>query len=123
MTGQVKEDILSRMGELGVAVKEGKITFSPGFFNKAEFLKAPATFSYVDVDFTPQQIAMEKDSICFTYCQVPIVYKLTDEEGLEVIFKARPPVSSDTLQLDRATSELVFARAGEVERIIVSIRK
>ena len=25
MTGQVKEDILSRMGELGVAVKEGKI--------------------------------------------------------------------------------------------------
>ncbi|MFT6700054.1 MAG: hypothetical protein ACJAVD_001564, partial [Porticoccaceae bacterium] len=29
MTGQVKEDFLSRIGELGVFVKEGKINFSP----------------------------------------------------------------------------------------------
>jgi hypothetical protein len=123
MTGQVKEDILSRMGELGVAVKDGKITFSPGILNKDEFLKAPATFTYVDINNKPQQIALEKNSICFTYCQVPVVYKLADEEGLEVIFKAGPSVSSDTLQLDRATSELVFERAGEVAQIDVSLRK
>jgi cellobiose phosphorylase len=54
MTGQVKEDILSRMGEFGVAVKDGKITFSSGFFNKTEYLKTPAVFNYVDVHFTPQ---------------------------------------------------------------------
>ena len=123
MTGQVKEDILSRMGELGVAVKDGKITFSPGILNKDEFLKAPATFTYVDINNKPQQIALEKNSICFTYCQVPVVYKLADEEGLEVIFKAGTSVGSDTLQLDRATSELVFERAGEVAQIDVSLRK
>jgi hypothetical protein len=111
------------MGELGVAVKDGKITFSPGILNKDEFLKAPATFTYVDINYRPQQIALEKNSICFTYCQVPVVYKLADEEGLEVIFKAGPSVSSDTLQLDRATSELVFERAGEVAQIDVSLRK
>jgi hypothetical protein len=123
MTGQVKEDILSRMGELGVAVKEGKITFSPGFFNKAEFLKAPAIFSYVDVDFKPQQIAMEKDSICFTYCQVPVVYKLAEQEDLEVFYANKTSKNFETLELDRDTSKQLFERTGEVSQIVVSLRK
>ncbi|WP_299160773.1 hypothetical protein [uncultured Eudoraea sp.] len=123
MTGQVKEDILSRMGELGVAVKEGKITFSPGFFNKAEFLKAPAIFSYVDVDFKPQQIAMEKECICFTYCQVPVVYKLAEQEDLEVFYANKTSKNFETLELDRDTSKQLFERTGEVSQIVVSLRK
>ncbi len=123
MTGQVKEDILSRMGELGVAVKEGKIIFSPGFFNKDEFLKAPTTFSYVDIDFTPQQIALEKDSICFTYCQVPVVYKLTVREGLEVFYADKTSKKLETLELDKDTSQQLFERTGAVVRIVVSLSK
>jgi len=123
MTGQVKEDILSRMGELGVAVKEGKITFSPGFFNKAEFLKAPATFTYVDVDFTPQQIELEKDRLCFTYCQVPIIYKMASNNGVEVLFNNKSSKSFKTLELDRETSNQVFERTGDVVQITVSLRK
>ena len=119
MTGQVKEDILSRMGELGVAVKEGKITFSPGFFNKAEFLKAPATFSYVDVDFTPQQIAMEKDSICFTSRCI----NLGRRRALKYFMLIKTSKNSETLQLDRNTSKQLFERTGEVVQIIVSLRK
>ena len=48
--------------------KDGKIAFSSGFYNKAEFLAEPAIFNYVDVHFSHQKIALEKDSICFTYC-------------------------------------------------------
>ena len=38
MTGQVKEDILCRFGELGVFVKEGKLYFDPCLLRKEEFL-------------------------------------------------------------------------------------
>ena len=44
MTGQVKEDILSRFGELGVFVKEGKLFFNPRLLRENEFLKDPSSF-------------------------------------------------------------------------------
>ena len=34
MTGQVKEDILSSFGELGVFVKNGKLVFNPRLLRK-----------------------------------------------------------------------------------------
>ena len=40
MTGQVKEDIISRFGELGVRIKNGKLQFNPILLKKDEFLEA-----------------------------------------------------------------------------------
>ena len=49
LTGQVKEDFLCRMGELGVLVKNGEIHFRPGLLRPEEFLTAPGEFKYYDV--------------------------------------------------------------------------
>ncbi len=47
MTGQVKEDILSRFGELGVRVKDGKVSFRPTLLRDDEYLPdGTLTFSY-----------------------------------------------------------------------------
>ncbi len=123
MTGQVKEDILSRMGELGVVVKEGRLTFSPGIFNKDEFLKEPTTFSYVDVAGNSQEIPLKKDSLCFTYCQVPVVYKLADKEGLEVFYTNLSSKKFESLELDADPSQQLFERTGQVKQLVVSMRK
>jgi len=60
MTGQVKEDILVRMGELGVKMKEGKLVFQPELLHKNEFLQigTQATFVLVNgktKNLIPQQ--------------------------------------------------------------------
>lgn len=39
MTGQVKEDILCRMGELGIIIKNGSIHFQPKLLQKKNFFK------------------------------------------------------------------------------------
>jgi hypothetical protein len=44
MTGQVKEEILTRWGELGVAVQDGRLHFSPTLLRDDEFLTAPDSF-------------------------------------------------------------------------------
>src|ERR1019366_1561053 len=49
LTGQVKEDILCRMGELGLFVEAGQICFRPALLRRDEFLAAPAEFCYYDV--------------------------------------------------------------------------
>jgi hypothetical protein len=49
MTGQVKEDIISRFGELGVFTNNGRLNFNPCLLRKSEFLSNPQTFEYVSV--------------------------------------------------------------------------
>jgi hypothetical protein len=123
MTGQVKEDILSRMGELGVFVRNGKIHFNPCMLRAAEFLKENSDFHYVDIQKEKQSIELESDSIAFTYCQVPVIYQVASKEEIEVIDSKGQSSTVPELSLDKKISESVFKRTGEVQRIIVSIQK
>ena len=122
MTGQVKEDILCRFGELGVFVQEGQLFFNPCLLRKNEFLQESKTFHYVDVDLKDRQLPLEVGSLCFTYCQVPIIYKLATENYLEIIDKNNSRVTSKTLKIDAVTSRKIFKRTGEITQIIVGIR-
>lgn len=122
MTGQVKEDILSRIGELGVFVNKGSITFNPRLLRKNEFLNEPKSFKYTNINKTEESIQLGKGSLCFTYCQVPVIYKLSDEEGLEVVFNQGPTTKLKGLSLDNKTSKKVFERTGEINQITVFIK-
>ncbi|WP_299098857.1 hypothetical protein [uncultured Winogradskyella sp.] len=123
MTGQVKEDVLCRFGELGVFVEDGKLYFNPRLLRTEEFLSASNDFNYTAINKAQKTIHLKKDSLCFTYCQVPIIYKLDDTEKLEVIYKDGTSSKFETLKLDVNTSDKIFNRTGEVDQIIVSIKK
>ena len=123
MTGQVKEDVLSRFGELGVFVNEGKLMFNPGLLQTKEFLKAPKTFNYTNVNKEAKHIELQPDSLCFTYCQIPIIYKLSDKENLEVVFNNNEHKAFDSLSLDTETSKSIFERQGKINQIIVALKK
>ncbi|MFS4457338.1 hypothetical protein [Maribacter sp. 2304DJ31-5] len=121
MTGQVKEDILTRFYELGVFVEEGKLCFAPKLLRKEEFLTSSNAFDYVDVEGVNKQLDLEADSLGFTYCQVPITYKKASVKAITVHFKNGTQLDFETSNLDLATSKMIFERTGEVEHIIVSI--
>jgi len=123
MTGQVKEDILSRFGELGVFVKEGKLQFNPRLLRASEFLKESTQFRYTDVNSQINEIEIEKDAICFTYCQIPVIYKLSTANRIELISEDAPTKVFDSLSLDKSYSNRVFSRSGEIKKIIVSLLK
>ncbi len=123
MTGQVKEDILSRFGELGVFIKKGKLCFNPCLLRKDEFLTDSKVFEYVDVHSSHKQLQVGADSLCFTFCQVPIVYQLAESNGLKVICKDDTVKKFESLSLDVATSKEVFERTGEVVRVVVGVKE
>ena len=122
MTGQVKEDILSRFGELGVSVKNGRLQFNPCLLRKSEFLGEAKIFEYVDVHQEARKLPIEKGSLCFTYCQVPIVYALADENRLTITRKNGATTTLDDLTVDENNSLKIFERTGEVIRINVQIK-
>ncbi len=121
MTGQVKEDILSRFGELGVFIREGRLCFDPCLLRKEEFIEQPDTFEYVDVHSEPQQIPLAAGSLGFTFCQAPVIYEIAEHDGLEIIRHNQASARFESLALDASISEQVFARTGEVLRINVQV--
>jgi hypothetical protein len=123
MTGQVKEDILSRIGEVGVSVEDGKITFNTRLLRRNEFLQAAQTFNYIDINHNEAQIQLEANTLCFTYCQLPIVYKLGDKENLEVVFEDNTSRIFDSLSLDATLSKSIFGRKSNINKIVVSLKK
>lgn len=122
MTGQVKEDILSRFGELGVIIKDGQLCFYPGMLRKSEFLTEKRFFNYVDVHGKTIKLPVEEESLCFTYCQVPVVYKLASENVLEIV-SGKIVTTSKKLNLDTTLSQKLFARTGDITRIVVHINQ
>ena len=119
MTGQVKEDLLSRLGELGVKIKEGALSFEPVLLRDHEFIEEGQLFSYVDVRQKKNQIQIEPKSLAFTICQVPVVYQKSDENVIEVYAKDGSVIHFKGNKLDVKTSQSLFSRSGEYEKMIV----
>ena len=123
MTGQVKEDVLCRFGELGVFVKKGVLLFNPRLLRSNEFLSKPQIFTYTDVNKEVKTLELEKDSLCFTYCQVPVIYKISDRNQVSVVFNNESSVEFKSLKTDLETSHKLFDRTGEINYIIVELKK
>lgn len=121
LTGQVKEDFLCRMGELGVFVKNGEVCFRPTLLRREEFLTAPGEFKYFDVWGVAHRLGLKAGELAFTYCQVPVIYRLARADSLVVIPASGARLRSSELRLDRINSRLIFERAGKVLRIEVSL--
>ncbi|HYV28807.1 MAG TPA: hypothetical protein VFA77_14825, partial [Candidatus Eisenbacteria bacterium] len=121
LTGQVKEDFLCRMGELGVFVKRGEIHFEPALLRREEFVKEMTEFKYYDVAGLERRVNLKPGSLAFTYCQVPVVYRAGVQNGLRVFLKDGRSFDSKEARLDAKTSGSIFSREGKVQRVEVSL--
>ncbi|MEY8849223.1 hypothetical protein AB9K26_10415 [Psychroserpens sp. XS_ASV72] len=123
MTGQVKEDILSRIGELGVFVHDGQITFNPCMLRKDEFLSKSDSFNYITLDNSPNTLALESDSLAFTYCQVPVIYKMHSDSQIDIYKMDGSVEHIGGLTLNKSLSSELFERNNTIEKLIVSVNK
>ena len=117
MTGQVKEDVISRFGELGVFVKHGKLYFNPCLLRKEEFVSKETNFEFLSISKENNSIKIPINALAFTYCQVPIVYNISDKDSLKVTFSDGKSKIIDSLMIDSETSDKIFKRTGEVIQI------
>lgn len=123
MTGQVKEDLLSRFGELGVFVTDGKIVFKPRLLKESEFLNSAKTFDYISVADTKESITVNQNQLCFTYCQVPIIYTVAQQQKVVVTYNSGDEKVLNELALDKEISNELFNRTNNVKQIEVFLTK
>jgi hypothetical protein len=120
MTGQVKEELLTRWAELGLTVVEGSIRFTPLLLNDRDFGPESGELAYLDVNHVPRRQEVGPNTAAFTVCQVPVVVHtgefepriaITHEDGTE---REVPGWS-----LDEATSREIFGRTGRIVQLNV----
>jgi hypothetical protein len=119
MTGQVKEEILCRFGELGVRVENGAARFQPALLRSREFIRVPQTLRYLDIDGHWQEIELPPRALGFTWCQVPIVYQLDDTSppGLTIVFDDGTTRHRPDASLPAGDSAELFRRSGRIRRL------
>ncbi len=122
MTGQVKEEILTRLGELGVRVEGGRLGFSPSLLRASEFLPTGDRWRVTTVRGESLEIELTPGSLAFTVCQIPIVYHAVD--GPAAIRWTRSDGESQCVEgctLDAELSAQIFSRSGTLRRVDVDV--
>jgi hypothetical protein len=122
MTGQVKEEILTRWGELGVRINNGVISFAPSLLRESEFSSNSQDWSYVDLNGQQQSVQLPVGAVAFTICQTPVIYHLAVVPVNNVVMKTDGQTASFSgLQLDEQTSAHVLGRTGTITRIEIHL--
>ncbi len=119
MTGQVKEEILTRFAELGVRVKDGAVRFDSCLLRACEFVEDPQPFRFLDVDGRWQALTVPAKGLAFTWCQVPVVYRLDEsaEPGVTVSWDNGEDQDLPALALPEDMARELFQRRGRIRRI------
>ncbi|MFT5923404.1 MAG: hypothetical protein ACI9LE_000384 [Paraglaciecola sp.] len=122
MTGQVKEEILCRFGELGIHVHNGEVEFKPRLLRSSEFVSDEKPFRYLDVQNEWQQIPVPKHGIGFTWCQVPVVYELSNGvPTLTITLSDGIQITSSDLTLVSEYSHSLFNRTDLIKQIHITL--
>ncbi len=123
MTGQVKEDILVSIAELGVTMDNGVLGFIPKMLARREFTDSQQKMEFVNVSQKREMLDLPQNSVCFSICQVPVIYKVSDSDAIQVTFDNAVTKDFPGLELDAATSSEIFMRNGNVKKITVFLKE
>ncbi len=123
MTGQVKEDILASYFELGLTVDDGVLSFNPVMLRKSELREKSADVDFITTEMQKEEISIPQGSLCFSICQVPVIYKTGAENGVEIEMQNGSIKQVEVLHLGQQTSAAIFQRSGEIKKITVTLEE
>ena len=120
MTGQVKEDFITRLHEIGIHVHNGEIVFETSLFNSNELLKQESFLDFFDLNGKNQQIVLHEGQFGFTFCQIPVIYSSSDEDNIVVTFNDGKQIMISGHTINNELSNQIFKRTGDCMKLEVS---
>ena len=120
MTGQVKEDIITRFAELGVSVEQGEVVFSPVLLKKSEFMAEACTWNLA-IGRTEQSLDLDPGTLAFMLCGVPVIYRLAEKAAIEVDAGDAGNFTFSGSRLGADWSSALFRRENRIRRLLVDL--
>ncbi len=125
MTGQVKEEMLTRFAELGIQVHAGSVSIRPALLRLCEFASEKRPFQYREIGGNWVTTDLPENSLAFTWCQIPFVYRLGDASTarLTVELDDGNEIVHPSFSIPAELSADLFARNGRIRKITAIIDK
>jgi hypothetical protein len=120
LTGQVKEDLITRCWQLGVRVARGEVAFEPVMLGRDEFLQEPATWRY-SAGGSELTEELPAGSLAFTLCGVPVIYRMADSGCLQVFGEEVTPTVIQGTHLGLELSQSLFRREQRIRKLVVDV--
>jgi hypothetical protein len=113
MTGQVKEDVISRFFELGIIIRNGQISIKPLILKKSEFISPDKS----------EETMYDVPYLIFSYCNTSFVYLLDNREGIELQMGGGKLISVAGYTIGRTESNSIFNREGKIKKVLVHLKE
>ena len=124
MTGQVKEEIITRFGELGIRIGGGALKIDPRLLRASEFTHQPRTFKTTNVEGKHESFELMSGSLAFTYCQTPFIYNKDADSShirIEINYRNDNQQVLESNQLPTDAYQDVTRRTGNIRSVRVTI--
>ena len=121
MTGQVKEEVITRLIELGVFVSSGYFVLILSSLESLSFSRKK-TIKLFRYKWKTMSESLNAGELGFTYCQIPIVYHQSDSTTIRITFENGEVKKIDGDTIDDQISQLIFDKTGEVIKINVGLK-
>jgi hypothetical protein len=97
----------------------GEVRFDPRLLRAREFVADPRPFRYLDVDGQWCELTVPASALAFTWCQVPLIYRLDDSARatLSVEWDDGNRESLDRTVLPSAVATQLFSRSGKLRQL------
>jgi hypothetical protein len=120
LTGQVKEDLITRCWQLGVRVARGEVAFEPVMLGRDEFLKEPTSWRYSagGPELTEE---LPAGSLAFTLCGVPVIYRMADSGCVRVFDEQGASTVIQGTRLGPELSQSLFRREQRIRKLVVDV--
>lgn len=122
LTGQVKEDVISRIGEMGLRIMQGKIMLDAALVNNEEILQKKQTFEFYTVDGKIKKIQLKKGQTGFTFCLTPFIMNFEGKNEITVYYTDNSSELIPGNSINQRISSLIFSRSGKIDRVEVSLK-
>ena len=96
-------------------------SFKPDLLKQSEFITKCDDFIFYNIKGDKTTIPLEKNSMAFTYIQIPIIYTLSDEDQITITLKNDERKTINGSEIKPDISRYIFNRTGEITKIEVSI--
>jgi hypothetical protein len=120
MTGQVKEDIITRFKELGVSVRKGTVSFEPYLLKRDEFISASRSWRFPTRN-GEHQVMLDSDCLAFSLCGTAVIYRLAASACINVYMDAEQPEVIPGKDLGKVWSQSLFKREKRIRKILVDV--
>jgi hypothetical protein len=122
MTGIVKEEILTRLGELGLRLDAGALRVDPTLLRRSELLATDTLWTLPGPDGRPRALPLPGGSLALTFCQVPVILRAVAGPGVITVThgEGRRSVTPGD-RLDPRTTAALLARRGEITLVEIDL--